>query len=191
VRALRDERDRRRRAETVRVSAPAEAPPAERATAGSGGWRWLILSVSIIVLDQLSKWYIVQHLKLAEPVHVLPVFDLTLLHNTGAAFSFLANESGWQRWFFTALALGVSALIVSWLFRLPRAQRWTGAALGLVVGGALGNVIDRMRLGYVIDFIHVHWQDWYFPAFNVADSAISIGAVMLAVEILFSRPRPS
>lgn len=170
------------------MSAPADATRAQDAPAGADGLRWLILSLAIIVLDQLSKWYVVQHLTLAEPVHVLPVFDLTLLHNTGAAFSFLADESGWQRWFFTVLALGVSALIVSWLYRLPRGQRWTGAALALVVGGALGNVIDRMRLGYVIDFVHLHWQDWYFPAFNVADSAISIGAVMLAAEILFGRP---
>lgn len=173
------------------MSTPAEATPAEDAPAGAGGLRWLILSLAVIGLDQLSKWYVVQHLTLTEPVHVLPVFDLTLLHNTGAAFSFLADESGWQRWFFTVLALGVSALIVTWLYRLPRAQRWTGAALALVVGGALGNVIDRMRLGYVVDFIHLHWQYWYFPAFNVADSAISIGAVMLALEILFSRPHSS
>jgi len=173
------------------VSTPAEATHTEGTAAGAGGLRWLILSVTVIVLDQLSKWYVLQHLTLAEPVHVLPIFDLTLLHNTGAAFSFLAGQSGWQRWFFTVLALGVSALIVTWLYRLPRGQRWTGAALALIVGGALGNVIDRMRLGYVIDFIHLHWQDWYFPAFNVADSAISIGAVMLALDILLSRSRPS
>jgi signal peptidase II len=169
------------------VTAPAEATPVERQEAGVGGLAWLILSAVIIVLDQVSKWYVVQNLTLGVPLPVLPVFDLTLLHNTGAAFSFLAGQSGWQRWFFTVLALGVSMLIIYWLYRLPRAQRWTGAALALVVGGALGNVIDRMRLGYVIDFIHVHWHDAYFPAFNVADSAISVGAVMLALEMLFAK----
>jgi signal peptidase II len=150
-----------------------------------GGLVWLGLSGAVVVLDQLTKWYATQQLTLGVPVPVLPVFDLTLLHNTGAAFSFLAGEAGWQRWFFTVLALGVSGLIVAWLYKLPREQRWTGAALALVLGGALGNVIDRIRLGYVVDFIHLHYENWYWPAFNVADSAISIGAVMLALEILF------
>ena len=172
------------------MSADAEAA-GKAGTRPYGGLAWLGLSAAIIVLDQVTKWYAEQHLALAVPVRVLPVFDLNLLHNTGAAFSFLAGETGWQRWFFTALALGVSALITAWLYRLPREeQRWTGAALSLVLGGALGNVIDRVRLGYVIDFVHLHYNDWYWPAFNVADSAISVGAVMLGLEILFGR-RPS
>jgi signal peptidase II len=151
-----------------------------------GGLAWLGLSAAIIVLDQVTKWYVEAKLTFATPVPVLPFFDLTLLHNTGAAFSFLAGEAGWQRWFFTALALGVSGLITVWLYKLPRhEQRWTGAALSLVLGGALGNVIDRIRLGYVVDFIHLHYDDWYWPAFNVADSAISVGAVMLGLEIVF------
>jgi signal peptidase II len=147
---------------------------------------WLALSLVVVALDQASKWYFTRTLSYGEPVPVLPVFDLTLLHNTGAAFSFLAGEGGWQRWFFTALALGVSGLISWWLYRLPHDEpHTTAAALALVLGGAVGNVIDRLRFGYVVDFVHLHWGDAYFPAFNVADSAITVGAVLLAADILF------
>ena len=149
--------------------------------------RWLWLAAGVFVADQLTKAAIIAAFRDGGGLAITPFFTLVLTYNTGAAFSFLAGQSGWQRWFFTVLALGVSMLIIYWLYRLPRAQRWTGAALALVVGGALGNVIDRMRLGYVIDFIHVHWHDAYFPAFNVADSAISVGAVMLALEMLFAK----
>ena len=171
------------------MSAATQESLATRSPGGGGSLAWLALSGGVVVLDQISKWYVEQHLTLGVPVHVLPVFDLTLLYNTGAAFSFLAGETGWQRWFFTVLALGVSVLIVVWLARLPREQRWTGAALSLVLGGAVGNVIDRMRLGHVIDFIHLHYGDWYWPAFNVADSAISVGAVILGAGVLFGADR--
>jgi signal peptidase II len=156
-----------------------------------GGGAWIALSAVIVALDQLSKWYVSAHLEFAVPYPVLPVLDFTLLHNTGAAFSFLAGQAGWQRWVFTALALGVSALIIGWLYRLPRSQAWTCTALACVLGGALGNVIDRMRLGYVVDFVHVHYKAFDWPAFNVADSAISVGAVMLGLEILFGARRPA
>lgn len=159
-------------------------------TAQHGAWPWLWLSAAVIVLDQLSKYIVAGHLALYDSIRVLPVFNLVLLHNTGAAWSFLAGASGWQRWFFVLLALAVSAAIIVWLWRLPRVGfRWRAAALALVLGGALGNVIDRVRLGYVIDFIQVHYQNWYYPAFNLADSAITIGAFMLIVEGLFFRHR--
>jgi len=154
-----------------------------------GAWPWLWLSVVVIVLDQASKYLVSSHLAIDDSIRLLPVFNLTLYHNTGAAWSFLAGASGWQRWFFILLALAVSVAIILWLRYLPRIQhRWRAPALALVLGGALGNVIDRVWHGYVIDFIQLHYQGWYYPAFNLADSAITIGAVMLILEGLLSRP---
>jgi signal peptidase II len=154
--------------------------------------RWLILSVLIVVLDQASKLWIVRHFHEFEFVTVAPVLEITRMHNVGAAFSFLASASGWQRWVFIALALAVSAGIVVWLLRIPRrAQPLLAAGLALVLGGALGNVIDRVRLGYVVDFIHFHWNQAYFPAFNVADSAITVGAACLLLDALVEGRRKS
>jgi len=151
---------------------------------------WLVLSAVIVAADQLTKAYITQHFGVFEFVSVLPILDITRLHNVGAAFSFLASASGWQRWLFIVLALGVSIAIVMWLVRLPRgANRLLAGGLALVLGGALGNVIDRIRLGHVIDFIHFHWDQAYFPAFNVADSAITVGAVCLLLDALFDSKR--
>ncbi|HET7922702.1 MAG TPA: signal peptidase II [Gammaproteobacteria bacterium] len=144
---------------------------------------WLGLSVLVLAADQVSKAAISAHLGLYDSVSVLPVFNLVLLHNPGAAFSFLAGQPGWQRWFFTVLALVITAGIVLWLWRLRDAgRRWLACALALVAGGALGNVVDRIRFGYVVDFIQVHYQHWYYPAFNVADSAITVGAIMLLLD---------
>jgi signal peptidase II len=151
---------------------------------------WLGLSLAIIVLDQLSKWYVAAHMHVFETVRVLPVFNVALLHNTGAAFSMLAGEPGWQRWFFVALALVIFGLIVAWLVRMPASGgRWVAAGLALVAGGAVGNVWDRLSLGYVIDFLQFHWEGWFFPAFNVADSAITVGAIMLILDGLFLQRR--
>ena len=159
-------------------------------TAKDSAWVWLYLSLLVIVLDQLSKWLVASHLTAYSSIRVLPVFNLVLFYNAGAAWSFLAGASGWQRWFFTILALAVSAAIIVWLRRLPRRQfRWRAAALALVLAGALGNVIDRLWHGYVIDFLQFHYHAWYYPAFNLADSAITIGAFMLIVEGLFFRHR--
>jgi len=159
-------------------------------TAGYGAWKWLWLSAAVIALDRISKYLISSHMRVYDSIVLLPVFNLTLLHNTGAAWSFLAGASGWQRWMFIALALAVSVGLILWLRYLPRMQqRWRAAALALVLGGALGNVIDRIWHGYVIDFIQVHYHGWYFPAFNVADSAITIGAAMLILEGLRSDHR--
>jgi signal peptidase II len=147
------------------------------------GWRWLYLSLSIVALDQLTKELILERLVPYESVVVLPVLDITLLFNTGAAFSFLANAGGWQRIFFTVLAMLVSVVILIWLRRLDaRTQVLQSCGLALILGGAIGNVIDRIRLGHVVDFIHVHWQQAYFPAFNVADAAITVGAGLLLLD---------
>ena len=151
---------------------------------------WLWLTLAVIVTDQWTKWLVMQNFSLFESVAVLPMLDLVRLHNEGAAFSFLSNASGWQRWLFTAVGIGVSAGLAVWLARLPaRGQHRLAAALALIMGGALGNVIDRIRFGHVIDFIHVHYQQWYYPAFNVADSAITIGAGLLILDSLLSAKR--
>jgi signal peptidase II len=153
---------------------------------------WLVLSFFVVLADQVTKTYIARHFLEFEFTRILPVLDVTRLHNVGAAFSFLASESGWQRWVFIGLAVAVSAGIITWLFRLPRsAHLLLAAGLALVLGGALGNLIDRIRLGYVIDFIHFHWDRAYFPAFNVADSAITVGAACLLLDALMETKRKS
>ena len=130
-----------------------------------------------------------RHLGLYESVVILPVLQFTHLHNSGAAFSLLAGAAGWQRWLFTALALIVSAALVLWLRRIDRGAALLACAVALILGGALGNAIDRLRLGVVIDFVQVHWGAHYFAAFNVADSAISIGAVLLLLDSLLASRR--
>lgn len=156
----------------------------------SSGWRWLPLSVAVIVIDQITKLLIVQHFHYGERLNLLPVLDLTLAYNTGAAWSFLASESGWQRWMFTALAIGVSVALLVWLKRLKaRSQGLLACAVSLILAGALGNVIDRLRLGHVIDFIMVYWDEHMFPIFNVADSAITIGAAFLLLDALLEMRR--
>lgn len=151
---------------------------------------WLGLSLAVIVLDQLSKWFIAAHMQVYQTWYVLPVFNVALLHNTGAAFSMLAGQPGWQRWFFVVLAFGIAGLIVTWLVRMPASStRWMAAGLALVAGGAVGNVWDRLAQGYVVDFLQFHWHGWFFPAFNVADSAITVGAVMLILDGMFLQRR--
>lgn len=148
--------------------------------------RWLWVSGLVIVLDQLTKWWASASLEYGVPVPVMPLFNLTLMHNTGAAFSFLSEGGGWQRWFFAILALAISVVLVVWLKRLQQEQRWLAVALTLVLGGALGNVIDRVYLGYVIDFLDFYYQQHHWPAFNLADSAIFVGALMLIIDTLRS-----
>lgn len=157
---------------------------------GTGGnsLRWLWLSAVVLGLDLATKAIATSSLNYAESQAVLPFFNLTLLHNTGAAFSFLAGEGGWQRWFFIILAVTISIVLVIWLARTPRNERWLPISVALVLGGALGNVYDRIVHGYVVDFLHFYWGDYHFPAFNIADSAITIGAVMMAID-LFRRPQ--
>jgi len=156
----------------------------------ASGWRWLPVTGVVIGLDQLTKLLVVQHVALYSSITVLPVLDISLRYNRGAAFSFLEGASGWQRWFFTVLALAVSAVILIWMRRLKSAtQGLLCLSLALILAGALGNVIDRLRLGQVIDFVVAHWQRAEFPAFNVADSSITIGAALLLLDALLESQR--
>lgn len=147
---------------------------------------WIYVALLVVALDQLSKWAIVQWVPLYDRIRLAPFLNITHQRNEGAAFSFLADASGWQRWLFIALALGISTVIVVWLWRLRAARQFVlPAGLALVLGGAIGNVVDRIRLGYVVDFVQVLIAGWPFPSFNVADSAITVGAVLLIVDALF------
>ncbi len=143
------------------------------------------LALLVLALDQATKLWAAAALDYAVPVVVLPFFNLTLVHNTGAAFSFLADAGGWQRLFFVVLSGVVSTVLVVWIWRLPRTARLLGIALALVLGGAVGNLVDRVAYGYVIDFLDFHAAGWHWPAFNVADSAISCGVVLLLADGLF------
>jgi len=156
--------------------------------------KWLWLTFVVIILDLGSKAIASHYFSLGETMTVIPGwFNLTLAHNPGAAFSFLANESGWQRWFFAIIALVVSSIIFFWIKRLQAHERWIAIALALILGGALGNLWDRLTLGYVVDFLDFYYQGsqgtqaLHWPAFNIADSAIFIGAVMLVIDALFSK----
>lgn len=142
---------------------------------------WLVGALLIIVVDQLTKMFFNTQLAYTQRWPVLPFFDFTLLYNKGAAFSFLADEQGWQRWLFTTIALGACALIVHMLRRHPE-QTLFCTSLMCIMGGAVGNVIDRIIHGHVIDFLLFHWNQWYFPAFNIADIAITLGAVLLIFD---------
>lgn len=144
--------------------------------------RWLWLSFSITAVDQITKQLVESKLLVFETFPLLPWLNLTLAYNEGAAFSFLSDQGGWQRWFFVALALGVTLVLLIWLSRLQPTERLVAVALGLLIGGALGNLIDRILLGHVVDFIDVYYQQWHWPAFNIADSAISIGVALILLD---------
>jgi signal peptidase II len=148
----------------------------------SGALGYLLLSLLVIAVDQLTKLAVDKSMGLYQSIVVLPVLEITRLHNPGAAFSFLAGASGWQRWLFTGLAFGVCVVLVGWLRRIDSKARMLASAVALILGGAIGNVIDRLRLGYVVDFINCHWGVHYFPAFNVADSSITVGAALLLLD---------
>ncbi|HPE72291.1 MAG TPA: signal peptidase II [Candidatus Competibacter sp.] len=148
-------------------------------------WCWW-LSGSVIVLDQVTKFLAETLLTFHQPVPVLPSFNLLLTYNTGAAFSFLAGAGGWQRWFFLGLGSLVSIGLIVWLRRLKPTETRLATALALILGGAIGNLIDRVWLGQVIDFIQLYYQHWYWPAFNLADSAITVGAALLVLDSLWS-----
>ncbi len=152
-------------------------------------WGWLWISVAVFVLDYFTKIWASHSLIYGWPRPVLSFLSWTLAHNTGAAFSFLHDAGGWQRWFFVAIALLVSSALLVWLKRLPSGSRWLPIAIALLLGGALGNLYDRALTGYVVDFIHVHYQGWNFPAFNIADCGITVGAVMLIIDSLFLESR--
>ncbi|APZ44438.1 signal peptidase II [Acidihalobacter ferrooxydans] len=151
--------------------------------------RWLWLSVAVIVLDQSAKWAALRFLPYAIPQPVFPGFNLTLVFNTGAAFSFLNQAGGCQRWLFVGLALAVSGILIGWLMRLQAHERWTAAALALILGGALSNALDRILRGHVIDFIQIYYRQWAWPTFNLADSAITLGAAILIFRTLIASPQ--
>jgi signal peptidase II (EC:3.4.23.36). Aspartic peptidase. MEROPS family A08 len=149
-------------------------------TRGASNWLWL--SFLVVIVDQATKALVVSTIKLRDPIELLPILDLVYLENTGAAFSILAQAGGWQRWFFIGLALVISVVLMLWLRRIRSEQTLLALGLSLILGGALGNVIDRVMHGYVVDFIYFHWGPHYFPAFNIADTAISIGAGCLLLD---------
>ena len=144
--------------------------------------KWLGLTGLVIILDVITKAMASENLLLHQPMNIFPGLNMTLMHNTGAAFSFLSDASGWQRWFFSIVAIVVSAAIVVWLARLQKGQMWLAIGLAMILGGALGNVWDRLSLGYVIDFIDVYVGNAHWPAFNIADSAITVGAAILIYD---------
>lgn len=157
---------------------------------GRNAW-WLLVSVVVIAADQVTKLAVVENLTLYQRIPLLPVLDLVRLHNTGAAFSFLADAGGWQKWLFTGVAIVVSIAILWWIMTLPRKGRAILAfGLALVLGGAIGNVIDRTLYGYVVDFILFHYEAWSYPAFNVADSAITVGVIFILYDgVILERRR--
>ncbi|MBK6656782.1 MAG: lipoprotein signal peptidase [Proteobacteria bacterium] len=150
---------------------------------------WLAVALGVCGLDQATKFAASAGLEYGVPHPLLPSFNLTLLHNTGAAFSMLHDAAGWQRWFFSAIALVVAVGLGWWLTRMDRSDRFEVCALVLILGGAVGNLVDRVRLGYVVDFIQLYYQQYSFPAFNIADSAISVGAFMLLLRSAGMGPR--
>ena len=151
-------------------------------------WRWYAVAVAVLLLDQITKHWVSASLTYGDPVVFTPFFNFTLLHNPGAAFSFLSEAGGWQRWFFTAVAALVSVVIVIWIARVAQ-RRWEALALALILGGAIGNLYDRVLLGHVVDFIVVHYKEYYWPAFNIADSAITVGAALLIIDMLFHKDK--
>jgi signal peptidase II len=160
--------------------------------ASPGSWLpWLALSLAVLIADQFTKVLIVGYYRLGESRYVASFFDIVYAQNTGAAFSFLRDASGWQRWMFTGIGL-VAAVFIVWMLRSHAGQKLFSFALACILGGAIGNVVDRLLRGSVVDFVQVHWHHWYFPAFNVADSAITVGAACLILdELLRVRRTPS
>jgi signal peptidase II len=147
-----------------------------------GMLKWLWLSLLAIILDQVSKLVVDNTMQLYESIPLIPYFNLTYVHNTGAAFSFLSEAGGWQRWFFAVLAFIISAVLSVWLARLQKHETLLALAISLILGGAVGNLIDRLSYGYVIDFLDVYYNTWHWPAFNIADSAITLGVALMLAE---------
>jgi signal peptidase II len=150
-------------------------------------WFWYGLAIVVIIADQLTKLWIQQSFELYQRVALLPWLDFTLVYNKGAAWSFLSNAGGWQRWFFTVISTVISVVLIVWLQRVDRKQPYLLMALTLILGGAVGNLIDRVLLGKVVDFVLVYYDSWYFPAFNLADSAITVGAGFMILDMFIGR----
>jgi signal peptidase II len=144
--------------------------------------KWLWLTGLAVILDQASKLAIDASMQLYQSIELIPFFNLTYVRNTGAAFSFLSEAGGWQRWFFAILASIISIVLTVWLAKLKKHEILMAASLSLILGGAIGNLIDRVLYGYVIDFLDIYYQSWHWPAFNVADSAITVGVILMLLE---------
>ena len=162
-----------------------QSPTNQGLTGKKQAFAWLLISAVIVVLDLWTKGLATDSLTLYRPVELTSWLNMTLAHNYGAAFSFLSDAGGWQRWLFTGLALVVTLVLIIWLFRLHAREKLTAAALSLVIGGAIGNLVDRITHGYVVDFIDVYYRQWHWPAFNLADSAITCGVILLLLDGLF------
>lgn len=152
--------------------------------------KWLWLSLLVLVADQASKVVVAGSMQLYQAIPVLPMFNILYVHNHGAAFSFLSEAGGWQRWFFAAMAIIISVVLTVWLKRLQKTETLLAAALALILGGALGNLYDRLAYGYVIDFLDVYYQHWHWPAFNIADSGITVGVALLLLESFIAEKQP-
>lgn len=154
---------------------------------GNQAFVYYAIAVIVLVIDQISKHYFHSRYELYQSTPIIDgLFDFTLAFNHGAAFSFLANQGGWQKWFFAVLGLAVSAFIIAYLRKLPKSAKVLAVGLALVLGGAIGNVIDRLRFGYVVDFLHIHWHDiWHYPIFNVADIGVCVGMAFVVWDMLF------
>lgn len=148
-------------------------------------WGWIVLS--IIILDQITKLLADHYLNYHQPVSIIPMFNFTLVYNPGAAFSFLSDAGGWQRWFFIVLSSVISAVLFVWLVKLKPEQKLQMTSIAMILGGALGNLIDRSIYGHVIDFLDVYYQQHHWPAFNIADSAILVGAILLIIDSFKNR----
>lgn len=146
-------------------------------------WVWYLVTFVILAADQATKFWVISRFVPYQPHRVMPMLNLTLAYNTGAAFSFLSGAGEWHHWFFLGFSLLVSVLLIIWIFRMPRSERLQLFALSLILGGALGNLVDRMTLGYVIDFIDVYYKNYHWPIFNIADSAICIGTVLMTIRV--------
>lgn len=147
---------------------------------------WLLLAAFVVVVDQVTKLLAVQHIPYGFDVEVLPFLQFTLIYNTGAAFSFLSQADGWQRWMFIGIGVVACLVFVIWLIKIAARNNLLSFALSLILGGAVGNLWDRVHLGYVIDFIDIYYKDWHWPAFNIADSAIMLGALLVIIDLFKS-----
>lgn len=152
--------------------------------------RWYAIAATVLLLDQLTKLWVMAEFTLGDSRYISSFFNLVRAHNEGAAFSFLSDAGGWQRWFFTSISSVISVIIVVWLARLPKYKLLEAIGLSLILGGALGNLYDRLILGYVVDFLDFHWAGWHFAAFNVADMGISVGAILIIIDALFFADTP-
>ena len=145
---------------------------------------WIFITILVFALDRVTKILVMNYLPLEEPINILPMFNLFLTFNTGAAFSFLEQADGWQEWLFKAIAVGVSVSLIIWQFKITTKHLWLKTALALIIGGTLGNLYDRVIFHKVIDFLDFYFRQWHYPVFNIADSAICVGAIMLIIDIM-------